>query len=290
MNTQVFNYYPANIKQSAPLGTVTLERALRSIKNPKESIKETFEKIRLADEANDLKLKGELKCKLYSFTPCVLIEGKRSYEGIKNFTGYLMIDFDHLETPTAIEFKQALFNEYKFIIATWLSASKHGVRAVISIPICESIIEFKQYFEGVKNIMDIYNGWDNAPKNCVLPLFLSYDPDLLQRTDYSTFKHKVIKAEPQIVKQYIINDRSSQVEKIIFASLQKITTAGHPILRASSFALGGYVSAGYIDESQATQMINQMIESHSYLSQKKEVYKTTAKEMITKGKSQPLYL
>jgi VirE N-terminal domain len=285
-----FNYYPANIKQSKPLGSVTLGRALHSIKFPKENIKETFEQIRIADEAGDIKLKGELKCKLYSFTPCVFVEGNRGYKSIKNFTGLLMLDFDHLETQTAIEFKEALFNEYSFIIAAWLSASKHGVRAVVSIPVCTSTDEFKSYFNAIANELSIYNGWDYAPKNCCLPLFLSYDPSLLQRTDYTTWTKKFIQAEPPIVKQYIINDKTSNVEKIIFAALQKISSAGHPILRATSFALGGYVSAGYIDENYSIQMINSMIDSHTYLSQKKEIYKSTAKQMILKGKSKPLYL
>jgi len=37
-------------------------------------------------------------------------------------------------------------------------------------------------------------------------------------------------------------------------------------------------------------MIEKMIDGNAYLSQKAPVYKKTAKEMILKGRTQPLYL
>lgn len=286
----IFNYYNANIKDSTPLGIVSLNYVLNAIKNPKINLRNIFEQIRIADENNDAAKKQELKTHLYSFTPNVLVSESRKYVNIINWTGLMVLDFDHLATEIAIEFKQALFNEYKFIIAAWLSASKHGVRAIVKIPVCQSIEEFKQRFAAMENLLGIYKGFDPAPKNCILPMFLSYDHDLLQRDNYTFFTKKFIAPVPPIIKQYIVDDKTSTIEKIIYNKIQTITDSGHLILRAAAYSLGGYVSAGYICENVAIEAINQMINSHPYLSQKASVYQKTAKTMILQGQSKPIYL
>jgi hypothetical protein len=190
----------------------------------------------------------------------------------------------------AKEFKEYLFNKNKFIISSWLSASKRGVRAVVKIPVCTSVDEFKHYFNAIERELNCYNGFDPAPKNCVLPLFISYDPEILTRTDYTTWKQKYIPLEKPPVIQYIVSDKTNVIEKIILNRINTITDSGHSILRATAYLLGGYVGAGYVDYNYSIQMINNMIDSHHYLSQKGYVYKKTAKTMIDKGINQPTYL
>jgi hypothetical protein len=291
MKDIIFPYYDADITHHTPLGYVSLEYLLNAIKNPKKDIKHIFEQIMIADENKDVKLKQELKTKLYSFNPCVFIEGKRKYDNIKHFTGLLMLDFDKMESVEyAKEFKEYLFNKNKFIISSWLSASKRGVRAVVKIPVCTSVDEFKHYFNAIERELNCYNGFDPAPKNCVLPLFISYDPEILTRTDYTTWKQKYIPLEKPPVIQYIVSDKTNVIEKIILNRINTITDSGHSILRATAYLLGGYVGAGYVDYNYSIQMINNMIDSHHYLSQKGYVYKKTAKTMIDKGINQPTYL
>lgn len=287
-----FNYYEADIKKSIPLGVVSLDYVLNAIKNPKKDIKYIFEQIREAEQNKDMAKKAELKTKLYSFTPCVFIkQGSRKYANIDHFTGLMMLDFDHLPNiEYANEFKRYLFDNYDFIISCWLSASRHGVRAVVKIPICSSVNEFKDYFNGIAQILKSYKGFDMAPKNCILPLFISYDSDILIRENSTIWNKKHIIIEHPIIKQYIINDKTKSIEKIIQKKLNEITDSGHMILRATSYLLGGYISAGYIDEGYSIYMINKMIDEHHYLSQKASVYKQTAKTMIKKGQTQPIYL
>lgn len=282
----IFNYYPSDIKSSFPLGEITLERLLLSIKNPKPQIKNIFDQIKIADE----KTKYKLKTSLYSFTPCVYVRGSRKYQNIVNFTGLLALDFDKLEADYAKEFKEAIFNEYKFIIAAWLSPSRKGVRALVKIPIVNSVDVFKEYFNALEKVLSIYRGWDKAPKNCILPMFLSYDYDLLQRGDATTWTERYSPPLIPVIKQYIVNDKTNNIEAIINSAINKIVDNGHPQLRAASFALGGYVSAGYIDKNYAEIMIHRMIDCNAYLSQKSSVYKRTSLEMIEKGMSKPLYL
>jgi len=292
MRDIVFNYYPADIHLSAPLGEITLEKFLGSIKYPKKKIVDIFDKIRAADQAGDLTEKNRLKTQLYSFTPCVYVRGTRKYDDILHWTGLLALDFDKLPSEEyAVEWKEALFEEYKIIIACWLSPSRRGVRALVKIPVVHSVGEFKEYFRAIEEELAIYRGFDRAVQNCILPMFLSYDPDLLMRENYEEWKNKIKPpAQPPPVKQYIIRDRSSRVEKIISSKINRIEGNGHPQLRAAAYLLGGYVGAGYMDCASAIQMLNEMVDGNDYLSKKSSVYKRTVKTMVEKGRAQPVYL
>ena len=72
-----------------------------------------------------------------------------------------MLDFDHLQPEYCKEFKQVLFTHYKCIIATWLSASQHGLRVLIKIPEVKSVNEFKQYWEAIRKEFDKYHQSDH---------------------------------------------------------------------------------------------------------------------------------
>jgi hypothetical protein len=234
--------------------------------------------------------KQALKSKLYSFTPCVYVNGPRKYSNIQHWTGLLVLDFDHLASDVAVEFKEYLFNEYKYIITAWLSASRHGVRALVKIPVCTSVDEFKQYYAGIERHLNCYNGFDTAPKNCILPMFISYDADILHRNDAQTWSTKHIEIVRPATKQYIIDDKTSTIERIIAKKINVIVDNGHPQLRAAAYLMGGYVGAGYIDQQHAIDAMQQMIDGNGYLSQKASIYKQTSKEMINKGTTQPTYL
>lgn len=290
MFNPIFNYYDANIENSYPLGNVTLLHLVNSIRTPKVDIRNVFEQIRIAEECGDMKTKQLLKTKLYSFTPCIYVNSFRLYKNIQNWTGILMLDFDHLPTDHAIEFKSYLFNEYKFIITAWLTASRHGVRALVKIPICTSVDEFKHYFAGIERHLNCYIGFDKAPKNCILPMFISYDAEILYRDDAQTWTEKYIEPIPPPTKQYIIDDKTPHIERIIAKKINVIVDNGHPQLRAAAYLIGGYVGAGYLDHGNAEVIMHNLIDSNAYLSQKASVYKKTAIEMIIKGINQPTFL
>lgn len=288
----VFNYYEADIKRSQALGDVTLERFLATIKFPKKTTKEIFTEIREAHEAGDMKRKAELKYKLFSFTPCVYVSGRRKYKNIQRWTGLMMLDFDKLQSVSySKEFKEWLFGEYKCIVAAWLSASGLGVRALVRIPVVHSVGEFKEFFHGIQLELEAYIGWDRAPQNCILPCFLSYDPELLHRTDAKEWLGRYIPppASPPTV-QYIVTDRTEQIDKRISSAINKIVDNGHPQLRAAAYVLGGYVGGGQIDIATAIAMMESKIDSNSYLRQKASVYKKTSAQMIKKGMHQPLFV
>jgi hypothetical protein len=289
MTDPFFNYYAAEINKSRPLGTVTLTQFFEAIKNPKPHILEIYDRIYRADQEGNKELKAELKTHLYSFTPCVVINGRRRYEDIVSFTGLMMLDFDKIDN--AQEFKEFLFNTYDFIIGTWLSASKRGVRALVNIPYVETVDEFKSLFAGIEHEeMGQYHGFDTAPKNPVLPLFLSHDPDIYIGDTQGIWNITYNPPVSKPVEQYKFDGDPTRVERIIKSAIDKITDNGHPQLRSAAYTMGGYVGSGNISMNRAVEFIHQLIDHNEYLSIKPAVYKRTAEEMIIKGSNDPLYL
>lgn len=290
--TIIFNYYEADIRKSTPLGDVTLDRFITSIKYPKKKTLDIFEKIREASDRGDEETKAKLKLNLYSFTPCAYVKGRRQYKDIVRWTGLMALDFDKLPTVQyAQEWKVALFNEYKWIIAAWLSVSKRGVRALVKIPIVNSVDEFKEYFNAIQNELSTYRGWDRAPQNCILPLFLSYDPDLLERQDYKTWIGKYSPTPTRTTTvPYVLSDKSTQIERIIASGVDKIVDSGYIEIRSVAMALGGYVGGGQIDIGSAIQMIGKMIDCNDYMAKNPEKYKRVAESAIKKGMNSPLFV
>jgi len=291
----LFPYYDADIKRSKPLGEVTLDQFLRAISKPKPHIRSIFAQIAQAEVDGDMGLKAQLKTSLFSFTPAVRITGRRRYMDITEFTGLMPLDFDHLPSVTAAkDLKNYLFETYDFIIAAWLSPSARGVRALVRIPVCTSTDEYKSYFHALDRLeMQQYIGFDRAPQNPVLPLFLSYDPFLRHRTDPMEWQRQYTPLPiPNIphFKYEATPVYATRACRIVRTHIDAISDNGHPQLRAAAYSLGGYVGAGYLASNEAEQFIVSLIHSNAYLSQKPNVYIKTAKEMIAKGIGSPLYL
>ena len=292
---QTFNYYGANIGEVVPLGEVSLDRFINAIKYPKPKMKSILNAIRDAAQNNDENLKAELKKKLYFFTPAVKCT-YRNYENIVSFTGLAPLDFDKLpDLNYATELKNHLFNEYPFIVATWFSASRKGIRALVNIPIVNSPDEYKQYYNALIQLFSKYQGFDKAPQNAVLPLFISDDEDLIFRNNPSLWIDKYIPPKPKPKIQKITpykNKKVQEVANIVNRSIDKIVDYGHPPLRAISYALGGYVANNYLSDDEAEEIIISAIQRNTYLSAQAKIagYIKTAKTMIQKGKQNPLEL
>ena len=287
-----FNYCIGDIKAAKVQGFVSLSTWVNRIRNPRDFVVNLVSKIRA--ESNEGK-RAQLKAKLPSVTPAVLFEkgASRRYSNIKAFTGLMMLDFDKINY--ADEFRDFLFYEYPFILASWLSSSGKGARAIVRIPFCKSTDEFKLRYDAIAEIMHQFEGFDTAPKNSVLPLFYSIDAeikfDLHRNTVFSEITVPKPEPERKPINWRLPEGRESKwaIQNTIKA-IDKITGNGHPQLRGASFALGGYIAANYLSEREAVDLMDKLIESNSYLKQKADVYKKTARTMIKKGQSKPLNL
>ena len=287
-----FQYFSNNVQRPKPIGFVSLDRFIQAHKNPKTNI---FERIAQAELDKDFELKAKLKQEnLYYFTPCVHLNNGRKYTDIVSFTGLMVLDFDHIEN--AEDLKNHLFNEYKFIVACWLSPSKKGIKALVNIPICKDPNEFKEYFAGLSNVMDVYDGFDTTTKNCVLPLFQSIDTNILYRKETTVFDTKAsiedqfkYQSKP-LVKVDTTDYHLKSVYNVTESAINKIIGDGHPQLRSASLALGGYVASGYISFDEAQTLMHNLIDSNSYLCQKSRGYKQTATWAINQGTKSQLFL
>lgn len=293
----ILQYYPARVNSKRPIGEVTLDYFIKATREPADNIKDVFKAIAAAEAAGDMKTKATLKQEnLYYFTPCIVSDGKgRGYVNILRWTGLAVLDFDHIEH--AEKFKQFIFDKYDSVIFAYLSPSKKGVKFLVKIPVCTSIDEFKAYYYGLGLELDKYKGWDGTGQNCVLPLFLSWDPGALYREDATTWTKKGQKADfsaaPQKTGTINIETKDADKKRIL-ENCQKafdaITSNGHPQLRSACISLGGYVASGYLDEAEAVQFTYRLIEVNGYLKKGVAGYKKTAKAAIQKGQAKGLIL
>ncbi len=290
-----FQYYPAYVNSTKPDGVISLEDFVNCIKNPSDHIKSIFAQIAEAETAGNMLLKSELKQNnLYYFTPAVLVDGRRKYDRIYEFNGIAVMDFDHIDN--APEFKEHVFKYFPFIVCAFLSPSKKGVKFLVKIPVVNTTDEFKEYFYGLGQLFEQYRGWDGTPQNCVLPLFLSYDQDILYRENAETWnkKGKTLNSFKEALGPAVKIDTNDQEKKIILENCQKafdkIIDNGHPQVIAAGVSLGGYVASGYLDQQEAESFILGLVQTNSYLSKGIEGYCKTAKTAIQTGMKSQIIL
>lgn len=291
-----FQFYPAYVNSKKPIGTVTLEEFIKAIKSPSDKIKEVFAQIAEAEKVRDDKRKAELKQEnLFYFTPCVYTDGLgRSYSNIGFFTGIAVLDFDHIEN--AKNFKEFVFFNYNCVICAFLSPSKKGVKFLVKIPVVKTVEEFKEYYFGLGVEFEKFNGWDGSNQNAILPLFLSYDPELLYRDDAVewTKKGKMLNAFAISTAPAVTIETTDEQKRRVCENIKKafdaINDNGHPQVRAAGVSLGGYVASGYLDKFEAISLIESLIKSNNYLSKGVEGYCKTARTAIETGLQSQLFL
>lgn len=307
-----FQYYPARVNAMQPLGDTTMEDFILLHQN--NYMSDIFDQIAKAEADGDAKLKASLKQNnLRVFTPCVIIgEGKdgkkwKDYAHIQCFSGTVVLDFDHLPSvETAIDFKKYIFETYGFVYSAWLSPSRHGIKALVSIPLVSSVAEFKAYFWGLEQYFQKYSHikgkpWiDGSGQNPTLSLFQSFDPDILYNEYFYRWTEKGQKENSYnydmvSTQQPNINisgkDRETVLKSIktMFQNIDQ-TTGGHPQLIKKCITIGGLVSGGYLTQEEALQIVDWNIENHHYLCKGIKGYKQDARFGISEGIKRPIIL
>lgn len=292
-----FQAYRAPITNTRPKADISFHDFLSLTQEATAKLREVFFQIAVAEAAGDMERKAMLKQdNLHFFSPCVYVDPTRSYKNINHFTGLLVLDWDHIDH--AHEFKQFVFETYRCVAAIWLSPSRKGVKAIIRIPVVSSVEEFKKYFWGLAAEMDQYSGFDTSSQNCVLPLFQSFDPDLLDRNDPETWTIRGTNPkellQPSVPPPTPNVNATGRQKAIVLSTINtgfnRISAPGHPALRSLCLAIGGYVAAGYIDYQQAMELIKWRISTHHYLKKGISGYQNTAKWAVNQGMKSPLYL
>lgn len=289
-------YFPSKVWETKSLGSVTLKQFVLSHKNPKPEILDTFHKIEKASEEGDEKKKSYLKQnKLFYFVPSVVLDEQgRSYDNISYFNPIMVVEFDKIDH--AEELKTYLFNNLKSCICAYMSPSKNGCKFLIRIPPVSSVEEYKEYFCGMAYYLEDYVGFDPANYNCVLPLFISYDEDILYRANPSEWNVRGRKVNEFNVNSDFVpeqppteDDKKDVVDKVSYL-INRIEDSGHPQVVSTACLLGGWISAGYIGEEEGEKLIFSLISNNDYLKKNVSGYCKTARHMIKKGMGSPLPL
>jgi hypothetical protein len=296
----LFPYYSGNIYNSLVLGHVTIEQFIHSHKYPKENIINIINKIKIAKEQSNEKLKRELKQSLYSFTPSVYINlnKSRKYENVLFWTGLMQLDFDKIpDIKTAIEIKEYVFNQRE-IICSYISPSGTGVKALMKIKKPKNKDHYKAIHKAMVTKYEELSYLDLATNNAMLPLFLSIDTKILSRnidkcitwTDENWNKVNYIKLNDNIKNEdFDYENEKNRTLKILKRKIETIVDNGHPQVRSAALILGSRVAAGYLDIHTAQYEIENLIKNNNYLTKGISGYLATALWGISEGHKTPKY-
>ena len=302
-------YYIGGITKTSSSGTISLEQFVTSLQEPKDSIVSLFEAIAEASKVGDKKLKGKLKEQLPFFTVSAEFKGRRKYDNIKEFNPIAQLDFDGLTEGEAVEFRTYLFEQYPQIICSFLSPSRKGVKALIRIPKIEiskgvekGIKEYKSYYRAIETELSNYKGFDSAPKNLALPLFISHDWFMLSRSfedtkewDLQEFEEDSLTQEfPLPIKPYRKLKSNDNNEMRAYRTVRKsisyiVSSPGHFQLRSACLIFGTRSGAGYVDYQDAKREVEALVRANGYLKKGISGYIKTALWSLEEGYKTPSY-
>ncbi len=294
-----FNYYSGDIKKTRPLGLITLEQFINAHESPTDDTKTI---LNLVKESEGL-TKRKLKHKLYAFTPSVIIKsrGSRCYKDIVSWTGLMQLDFDKLKTKEdAIQLKHHLFNNYDFVLCSYLSPSELGIKCIIKTTVPKNKEHYKALHKAICNEFNNNVYFDKATNNAVLPLFLSMDNDILYIEHYICSKWKTEDwSEPEYVelldnkhnfkKHETTNYYYNKTIRIFEDKINSISNNGHTQLRSACLILGSRVGADYIDQNDAHALADNLVRINNYLKKGTKGYISTAHWAINEGIKNPKY-
>lgn len=290
-----FQFFPAKIWEAHPLGELTLRQFLDVHKNPKQSTVDIIEQIKTASKNKDLKLKDALKQNnLYSFVPSVKLDGNgRGLVNIIDYNPVMMVEFDKISH--AKQLKERLFNNLKSVIAAWISPSGSGLKLLIRIPKPTSVEEYKAYYCALAYYLSQYEGFDGVNYNIVLPLFLSFDRDILVREDAEEWTQKggklnsfkPFEGDFEVPENIDDKTRDRIIQKITYL-VSQIDDNAHPKIRNIATVFGGLCSQYGFEIEEADNLICDLISENEYMKKNVRGYCKTSKEFLRKGFLSPI--
>lgn len=175
-----------NIKSKEPK-YITVRQALDRIKTGRS--KDRLQAVKNAttkDEANEAK----------THLPSVCFSGKfgkdRKDDQLQIHSNGVILDFDNVEN---VEGKKNEVFKNEFVVASWVSPSGKGVKALVCIA------EGKKHREHFDALRDVFPEIDKSGVNEARVCYESHDPAILIREDYVPFaKYKITTYEKQEVK------------------------------------------------------------------------------------------
>ena len=293
-------FYKDGIKNSYCDGYIDMDRFILANKRPKKQQSDLLKQINQASLDGDKELKVQLKNKLIFYTPSIVIPlgERRRYDNIEEFNGVAQLDFDGLDLDSAVDFKAFIFDNYKELYCAYLSPSKKGVKALIRIPVVKNVQEYQDYYRAIEEEFEIYNGFDPAPKNAVLPLFLSEDVFIRYREEPEVWRIKKheevdlrevfpIPRKPYRALKSNEKNKARAINTVRKAINSIVSSPGHYQLRSACLIFGTRVGYGYVDHSEAIAEVEALVKANHYLSKGVSGYLKTAHWGVEEGIKTP---
>jgi len=289
-----FQYYKGDVKNHKVAGETNLKALFDAIKEPSPESRELIEQIRKAGGRE----KAELKAKLISVTPCRVVNKYNHQDNTKHFTGLLALDFDKITTNEAIKYKGLIHKDFSCVVASWLSSSSKGFRALIRIPIVKDKDEFKSHYRAIrKKLIELnYPKSDDQLINSGQKMYLSYDRHILINPEPTvctdTFEPITKKDIIPISESTVLSpSRAEKRASAIFTQAINniIDGEGHTTVRKYASILGGMAKAGYITLVWAESLAANVIRANKYLSKDHKGYIKTSRTAINTA-TEPYYL
>lgn len=222
----------------------------------------------------------------------------RKYEDIKEFTGLMFVDADKCTDHVTVK---NLFKRIRYTRATWYSSSGKNVHALIKIPVCNSVDEYKRRFHSfldeVKPYFEDLATIDPITKNPTQLAFESYDPNIYVETFPDIYEgiqpKRIITHTAAPVYTEPTNSRELWTIKWVNENITVIQNPGYSQLLPLAKTLGGYASGGYIGVDTARTLLENAVLSNSYFQSSEssgsiETYISGAIGAFEKGLGEPL--
>ena len=251
---------------------IHLSTALRRIQTGKSSA--LISKVRNGHKDNKLSL------------PVVLFSGefsKRSDDALFEHSGYVVLDFDHVEVDTV---RTALSTD-EYIYACWISPSGDGIKALVRITNPE---RHRDHFRALCTYFYKQYGLelDESGINESRACFESYDPDIIIKDQYKkfgAFSSEFAEAQTTTNEAY---DYTDYMKLNLAARMIRNAEDGekHRMLIKASKLCGGYIAAGRMEEEEAVRVLFREISKRDIDSE--ESARTAIRDGIEKGKALPI--
>lgn len=286
-----FPWFTNGIKTIKPSGLISLQQFITAVISPKPEMIEAFNLIEAAAKENNKQEKDRLKSEKLFFTcPSVIVDPIRNYDSIKEFTNFCVLEYDNIEY--AEELRDYIFEKQKSCIFAFVSPSKQGTKFIFYIEKPTSIELYKQLFFGIAADLDKFKGLDLSNERCTQPLFNSYDPNAKFREDAVMSTKRGYKTNafiPQDIEiecaEHVSEEEKEDCINMISRLIGRIEDSGHNQVISTSFLCGG-ISA-YYGISELWDVLQDSIESNTYLSKGTKGYLTSARTMFNKGLLNP---
>jgi len=175
-----------NISSITPYENKDLYKVLEIIKSDK--LKNQIAKIRLEKTKKE---RDKLKIKLLNATFC----GKFTTRGNNNLithSGLACLDFDNCDE---LENLKSIINKDKYTLASFISPSGNGLKALVKIPLVDNNDDYQDYYVELIKHYNQPKYTDEGTKDIARATFLSYDPNIYINSESETFTDKRIRKE-----------------------------------------------------------------------------------------------